>query len=91
MMEGYVTICLLNCLFSIAEQKAQVKMSGNCLGSLIHPSLLSLSVIFSKSYVSRANVIEFHAEHHQVGERWYMVLGLIELELRLPWVMVIAA
>ena len=68
-------------------------MSGNCLGSLIHPSPLSLSVIFSKSFisnVSRANVIEFHVEHHQVGERWYMVLGLIEQELRLPWVMVIA-
>ena len=57
-----------------------------------HPSISTVivSYIFKESYVSRANVIEFHAEHHQVGERWYMVFGLIELELRLPWVMVIA-
>ena len=34
-------------------------------------------------------MIEFHVEHHQVGERWYEVLGLIELELVLPWVMAV--
>ena len=28
-------------------------------------------------------MIEFPVEHHQVGERWYKVLGLIGLELEL--------
>ena len=32
-------------------------------------------------------MIEFHVEHHQVGEMWFKVLGLIGLELELLWVM----